>query len=110
VTAALEAARSRGLDTIALLGRGGGDARTLADVPILIPSTDTARIQEVQMLVLHLLCELVETRIGVATAEPRGRPARRPATVAPMLANPWDGALRSRSGVGAPSPEPDGRN
>ena len=110
VTAALRAARARGLDTIALLGRGGGDARALADVPILIPSTDTARIQEVQMLVLHLLCELVETRIGVVAPETDRRPARRPATTAPMMANPWDGALRSRNAVATTTPETDGRN
>jgi phosphoheptose isomerase len=59
---ACAAARRRGLTCIALLGGSGGDVLPLADLAIVVPSTDTARIQEVQILVLHLLTELVEGR------------------------------------------------
>jgi D-inositol-3-phosphate glycosyltransferase len=109
VTAALAAARSRGLDTIALLGRDGGDARAHADVPILVPSNDTARIQEVQMLVLHLLCELVETRVGVTTAAQDRAPRPSP-NLTSVLTPTWDGTLRPRSEVRRTIPEADGRN
>lgn len=62
VLAALQAARHGGLGTLALLGGTGGDARPLADCALVVPATDTPRIQEVHTLALHLLCELVEER------------------------------------------------
>ena len=40
------------------------------DVAVRVPSTDTARVQEVQILALHLLCELVEARVLAADAAP----------------------------------------
>jgi phosphoheptose isomerase len=64
---ALETARRRGLRTIGLLGRDGGPAQPLVDVAITVPSQDTQRIQEVQLVAIHLLCELVES--GVAGAD-----------------------------------------
>jgi D-inositol-3-phosphate glycosyltransferase len=63
VVAALEEAAARGLRTIALLGRGGGDARSRAELSLVVPSEDTQRIQETQIVVLHVLCELVEERL-----------------------------------------------
>lgn len=57
---AFEAARTLGMHCVALLGRDGGDLLTLADTAIVVPSFDTQRIQEVQMVVIHLICELVE--------------------------------------------------
>ena len=49
---------------VALLGGDGGDAWPLADISIVIPSSDSQRIQEAHLLVLHLLCELVETGLA----------------------------------------------
>ncbi|EYB69154.1 hypothetical protein DEIPH_ctg011orf0139 [Deinococcus phoenicis] len=66
VVAALQAARTRGLTTLALLGGSGGAARPLADLPLMVASTDTPRIQEIQLLALHLICELVEEQISAA--------------------------------------------
>jgi D-sedoheptulose 7-phosphate isomerase len=60
---ALEAARERGMRSVALLGRDGGQCRKLSDVPVVVPVDDTQRIQEVQLLALHTLCELVEERL-----------------------------------------------
>jgi D-sedoheptulose 7-phosphate isomerase len=57
VLAALEAARGRGLRTAALLGRDGGPAKQAAELPIVVPSEETARIQECHGLIIHLLCE-----------------------------------------------------
>ncbi len=58
---ALEEARRRKMHTIALLGKGGGFSTGAADLEILIPkTTTTARIQEVQGFLLHVLCEELE--------------------------------------------------
>ncbi|HZP56080.1 MAG TPA: glycosyltransferase [Dehalococcoidia bacterium] len=63
VAHAFEMARRRGLQTIAVLGGDGGTVRSMADLAIVVPARDTQRIQEVQILVVHLLCELVEERM-----------------------------------------------
>lgn len=57
---ALKTAHQRGIYCIGLLGGDGGEARALVDQLLLVPSGDTQHIQEVQILILHLLCELVE--------------------------------------------------
>ena len=62
ILAALNAARERGLHTIALLGREGGAARGLADVELTVPGTATARIQEAHKFLLHVVCEMVDER------------------------------------------------
>ena len=62
VQRALEEARSRNLKTVAFLGRDGGSTIGLADVDLLVASGSTARIQEAHKLLLHVLCETVESR------------------------------------------------
>ena len=62
VVRALEAARSRGLKTIALTGRDGGAAAAAADVQVNVPSDSAARVQEVHRTLIHALCELIEGR------------------------------------------------
>jgi len=57
---ALSVGKEAGLHTIALLGRDGGKARGLAEIEFIIPSQVTARIQEAQRFLLHVLCEMVE--------------------------------------------------
>jgi D-sedoheptulose 7-phosphate isomerase len=56
----LEAARSRGMKTIALTGRDGGAAGRAADIHVNVPDDTTARIQEVHATLIHAICELVE--------------------------------------------------
>ncbi|MBX9880439.1 MAG: glycosyltransferase [Sphingomonas sp.] len=68
VVAAMREARERGLKTVALLGGALSPCVALADAAVRVPSTDTARIQEVQSLALHLICELVEARALAAPA------------------------------------------
>src|SRR5581483_5980601 len=51
VVAAFEAAKTRGIVTIALTGAKGGAMRPLADLCIAVPSTDTPRVQEMQIAV-----------------------------------------------------------
>lgn len=63
----LRTARSKGVISIALLGKDGGTARTLADHALIVPSKNTARIQEVHTLILHAICEEVEQRFASTT-------------------------------------------
>jgi len=65
VLRALEEARSRKLKAIAFLGRDGGSTIGIADVDLLIRSDSTARIQEAHELLLHVLCETVESRLNL---------------------------------------------
>jgi D-sedoheptulose 7-phosphate isomerase len=60
VLEALRAARSRGLWTVGLTGGGGGPMAALVDQLLDVPHTDTARIQEVHAMIVHILCEIVE--------------------------------------------------
>lgn len=57
---AFQVARRQGMRCIAILGGDGGELRSLADLSILVPATDPQHIQEVQIVIIHLLCELVE--------------------------------------------------
>jgi D-inositol-3-phosphate glycosyltransferase len=63
VIAAFAAARQLNLTSVALIGAEGGRLKSEADLAILVPATETQRIQEVQMLVIHLLCELIEANL-----------------------------------------------
>lgn len=60
---ALSEAKARRLKSIALLGRDGGDCAGIADVEFVVPGTSTARIQEAHKFLLHVLCEIGESRL-----------------------------------------------
>lgn len=60
VTRGLAGAKARGMVTVALTGRDGGEAGRLADHHLNVAHGNTARIQEVHRTVLHVLCELIE--------------------------------------------------
>jgi D-sedoheptulose 7-phosphate isomerase len=62
VLAALGEARARRLTTIGMTGRDGGVIKSAVDININVPHPTTARIQEVQLMVLHILCDLAERR------------------------------------------------
>ena len=57
---AFEVAKEMGMKTIALTGGDGGTLAKVADYSLIVPSSSTPRIQEVHILVGHILCELVE--------------------------------------------------
>jgi phosphoheptose isomerase len=61
---ALQEAKTRRLKTIAFLGRDGGSTIGMADVDLLVRNDITARIQEAHQLLLHVLCETVESRLA----------------------------------------------
>jgi D-sedoheptulose 7-phosphate isomerase len=60
VVRGLAAARERGATTVLFGGGDGGPARDHADHRLVLPSTDTARIQEMHVLLLHLIIERID--------------------------------------------------
>lgn len=60
VIEAVKKAKEMGIQTICFLGRDGGKLKELADHSIVAPSHNTPRIQEVHMLLTHIICEEVE--------------------------------------------------
>ncbi|HTO94973.1 MAG TPA: SIS domain-containing protein [Bacteroidota bacterium] len=72
VNGAVRAARAKGMVTIGLLGRGGGVTGSLVDIPLVIPSADTQRIQEGHITVGHIMFALAERELygGTAAAAP----------------------------------------
>ncbi len=57
---AIQAAKTMGLKIIALSGEKGGGLRDVADVSIIVPSEETARIQEIHELIYHIWCEFID--------------------------------------------------
>lgn len=57
---ALKTARSIGCKTIGLSGKDGGAMNELCDINLVVPSSDTARIQEAHILIIHILCDIIE--------------------------------------------------
>ncbi|MBD1874331.1 glycosyltransferase [Nodosilinea sp. FACHB-131] len=79
---AVAAAKTRNVHCIGLLGGSGGDLLPLVDEAICVPSPDPQRIQEVQILTLHLICEWIEDDL-----QRSDRPVQRSlATVTPAKA------------------------
>ena len=60
VVRAIRLCPGRGIKTIGLLGGNGGQLRELVDLAIVVPSTNTQRIQEGHIAIGHVLCDLVE--------------------------------------------------
>ena len=60
VVQALEVARDSAATTIGLLGNGGGRCGPLCDHAIIVPSEDSAHVQEAHQVVIHLICEVIE--------------------------------------------------
>ncbi len=58
---AVKYARECNIQTVGLLGRDGGKLASLVDVPLTINVDNTARIQEAHILILHMLCEAIES-------------------------------------------------
>jgi D-sedoheptulose 7-phosphate isomerase len=61
---AAEAAQAAKVRTVALLGGSGGQLKGAVDLAIIVPSTDTAHIQEIQLAVDHHVCGLVESGLA----------------------------------------------
>jgi len=60
---AFEAAKLKGITTVALVGRDGGKMANIADFTLIVPSNDTPRIQESHLLIEHMICDIIEQGI-----------------------------------------------
>ena len=61
----LKQARKAGLRTVGLTGGSGGEMASVCDSVIKVPSSVTARIQEMHITIGHMLCVALETRLGL---------------------------------------------
>lgn len=64
VLEAFHAAKKKNMFTVLLAGKDGGKAKGLADLEIIVPDQETARIQECHIMALHMMCELSEKYYG----------------------------------------------
>ncbi|MDY0121021.1 MAG: D-sedoheptulose 7-phosphate isomerase [Sulfurimonas sp.] len=53
-------AKKKGITTVALVGRDGGEMAKIADISLIVPSSSTPRIQESHILIGHILCDIIE--------------------------------------------------
>lgn len=60
---AIKIAHDMGIKTLGLTGKGGGEMGTLVDYHLNVESNDIPRIQEVQITLSHIICELVEQEL-----------------------------------------------
>lgn len=65
-----KAAHRRGLRGIALLGQDGADIRRVAEVVLMVPSSSRQFVEEVHLILIHLLCGLVEERLSAEDRMP----------------------------------------
>ena len=63
IVKAFEAAKQKEMITVGFTGFSGGTMKSVSDYLLNIPSTDTPRIQECQIMVGHIICQLVEEKI-----------------------------------------------
>jgi len=63
IVRALEEAKRKGVESIAILGRDGGFTKSIATIDLIVPGSVTARIQEGQKVLYHALCEIVEEKL-----------------------------------------------
>ena len=64
IVEALKAAKKKRLLTVALTGEGGGKLGPLADFLLDVPSRTTPRIQEVHLVLLHLIAQELDDKLG----------------------------------------------
>jgi len=60
IVEAVQAARACSTYSLGLSGKGGGKLKDLCDLAVIVPSDDTAQIQEIHMALVHIFCELLE--------------------------------------------------
>ena len=60
---AFEVAKQKGITSVALVGKDGGEMAKLADIALVVPSNQTPRIQESHILIGHILCDIIEKEL-----------------------------------------------
>lgn len=69
VLKAIESAREIGAKTVGFLGRDGGPIGKIVDIPLVVPSMTTARIQEYHIMIGQMLCGALEIELGLVPDE-----------------------------------------
>ena len=64
---AFKVAEQKGMTTVGLLGKGGGKATGMVKQSIVVSSKSTARVQEMHILIGHILCTLIEDGLNLKT-------------------------------------------
>jgi D-sedoheptulose 7-phosphate isomerase len=64
ILAALHESKKMGINSLALLGRGGGKAKGLATCEIIVPGDSGAAAQESHLFLIHHFCELIDAAFG----------------------------------------------
>ena len=64
ILTAIEIAKKKNLKTILLTGKKGESLKNSVDVAIIVPSEETARIQEIHSIVYHIWCEYIDSNLG----------------------------------------------
>lgn len=64
IISAVNEASQKGLITIGLLGKDGGKLADICDLSIVIPNNTTARVQEMHIMTIHLMCEIIEKELA----------------------------------------------
>jgi D-sedoheptulose 7-phosphate isomerase len=65
VVRAVQAAESMDIFTVGFLGRDGGRLGAMVDLPLVVASNETARIQEAHIFIGHVLCAQIEQQLGI---------------------------------------------
>lgn len=60
IISAFHLAKEFGCQTLGMSGKGGGEMSSICDLNLVIPSDDTPRIQEMHILIGHILCQAVD--------------------------------------------------
>ncbi len=59
---AINSAKKIGIKVITLIGKDGGEMKNLGDINIIVPSNNTPRIQEMHIMIGHMICALIDER------------------------------------------------
>lgn len=68
VVEAVRLARKKEIRVIGVLGGDGGVLKEMVDLPLVVASRETARIQEAHGVLIHILCDLLETELFAETS------------------------------------------
>lgn len=63
VNRAISAAKAKQMKVIGFLGKDGGASKSMVDLPIVVPSNDTQRIQEGHITISHIICGIIENEM-----------------------------------------------
>lgn len=63
VLEAVTLAKNKGMKTVGMLGKDGGELVKQCDEALVVTCNTTARVQEVQELTYHIICEIIDSKI-----------------------------------------------